>query len=88
LKIFESVDRNKQGYLEKGEFRRVLVESFPIFNSLQIDTLVKMADGVASTQQSNNGLDPSIAGQYIPYYYFLLQIEKYFELNKLCRQYQ
>jgi len=85
LKIFESVDKTKQGYLEKGAFRRVLVESFPIFNSLEIDTLVKMADGVKE-MNGEQASDPS--GVFIPYYYFLLQIEKYFELNKLCRQYQ
>ena len=86
LKIFESVDKTKQGYLEKGQFRTVLVESFPIYNSLEIDTLVNMAEGVNQNKNGEQGLDSS--GLFIPYYYFLLQIEKYFELNKICKQYK
>jgi len=86
LKIFESYDQEKQGKLEKDKFRQILVESFPVFNRHEIEVLVGMATQVSSTQDKDI-LDKGTSNYLIPYYYFLLQIEKYFELNKLCKQF-
>jgi len=86
LKILESYDQEKQGRLEKDRFRQVLIESFPVFNRQEIDVLVGM--GIqASSVQNKDLLDTGTTNIEVPYYYFLLQIEKYFELNKLCKQY-
>jgi len=72
--------------LEKDRFRQVLIESFPVFNRQEIDVLVGM--GIqASSVQNKDLLDTGTTNIEVPYYYFLLQIEKYFELNKLCKQY-
>lgn len=66
----------------------MLVESFPVFNQHEVDTLLSMADRMSYEHEKGQaGLNTSGINQmtHISYYYFLLQIEKYFELNKICQ---
>ena len=89
MKIFESYDDEKKGYLEKKIFKQVLVESFPVFNQYEIETILTMADRMSyEHERGQTGLNTSEVNQitHISYYYFLLQIEKYFELNKICQK--
>jgi hypothetical protein len=67
----------------------VLVESFPVFNKYEIETILNMADRMSFEHDKGQpSLDPNSGNQatHISYYYFLLQIEKYFELNKACQK--
>ncbi len=87
LKILESYDEEKTGYLDKLKFRHILIETFPVFTRQEIDTLVHMASQLGTGTDKVPPSGQENADPYIRYYYFLLQVEKYFELNQLCQQY-
>lgn len=77
-----SYDTNRDGIIELDQFRKVIIEFFPILTALEVNILCNMAKNISVAEVKELKDREHDDKKYISYYHLIMQIEKYYTYEK------